>query len=150
MWNGECQWDYKSSARKAGHPPVATKRACLRSRIMAASRLASCLSPIPFEAAGMPAGLQDRAPGPAGRPGFVSRFRANEIAQQTVLQPIVALLPEFNGECPRNYIGIRVPQGACRCESCPTQVGGENRRADRRVTGCLFLEFLSPFDNCSS
>ena len=35
-----------------------------------------------FEAAGMPAGLQVERPAQPGGPGFVSRFRANGIAQQ--------------------------------------------------------------------
>ncbi len=51
-------------------------------------------------------------PAQPGGPGFVSRFRASEIAQQTVLHPIVALFLEFYGECRWEYIGnqrIQIP-----------------------------------------
>jgi hypothetical protein len=54
---------------KTGHQPVATTRACLKSQIMDAAMSRSCLSPIPFEAAGMPAGLQVERPAQPGGPG---------------------------------------------------------------------------------
>lgn len=55
--------------RKTGHQPVAAKRACLRSHVMDATTSRYCLSPIPFEAAGMPAGLQVERPAQPGGPG---------------------------------------------------------------------------------
>ena len=57
-----------SSAKQAGHQPVATKRACLRSHTMDATVLPMLVARS-FEAAGMPAGLQVERPAQPGGPG---------------------------------------------------------------------------------
>jgi len=71
---------------------------------MDAAMSRSCLSLIPFEAAGMPAGLQVERPAQSREARVRIPVPCERNSSATVLQPIVALLLEFYGECRWEYI----------------------------------------------
>jgi len=65
-----------------------------------------CLSPIPLKRRECPQDYMVERPAQPGGPGFVSRFRANGIAQKNCLAPRLSrCFLKFNDECRWEYIG---------------------------------------------